>query len=172
MDAVFALDPEYMHIPGEDEIGFRCLAQRSRLADANKDNGVVSMFPPLAEKWLEQVQAQTPWKNFSCRRFRAIEREIRRELGGGAAARSCRDSIAPIKMLRCKFAACPEDNSADGRIQSGKSAFRGVAIGYNHKKLRRSQTMSTAQAVQAPVRLFPYEKWGSALSATGEAISR
>jgi hypothetical protein len=65
VDAVFALDPEYMHIPGEDEIGFRCLAQRSRLADANKDNGVVSMFPPLAEKWLEQVKAQTPWKNFS-----------------------------------------------------------------------------------------------------------
>jgi hypothetical protein len=68
-DAVFALDPEYMHIPGEDEIGFRCLAQRSRLADANKDNGVVSMFPPLAEKWLEQVKAQTPWKNFAAEDF-------------------------------------------------------------------------------------------------------
>jgi hypothetical protein len=64
-DAVFALDPEYMQIPGEDEIGFRCLAQRSRLADSNKDNGVVSMFPPLAEEWLEQVKAQTPWKNLS-----------------------------------------------------------------------------------------------------------
>jgi hypothetical protein len=64
VDAVFALDPEYMQIPGEDEIGFRCRAQRSRLADANKDNGVVSMFPPLAETWWEQVKAQTPWKNF------------------------------------------------------------------------------------------------------------
>ena len=61
VDAVFALDPEYMHIGGEDEIGFRCLAQRSRLADANKDNGVVSMFPPLADTWLEQVTAQSPW---------------------------------------------------------------------------------------------------------------
>jgi hypothetical protein len=64
VDAVFALDPNYMHIPGEDEIGFRCLAQRSRLADAVKDNGVVSMFPPLAEQWWAQVQAQTPWKSF------------------------------------------------------------------------------------------------------------
>jgi hypothetical protein len=64
VDAVFALDPEYMQIPGEDEIGFRCRAQRSRLADANKDNGVVSMFPPLAETWWEQVKAQTPWKKF------------------------------------------------------------------------------------------------------------
>jgi hypothetical protein len=64
-DAVFALDPNYMTIPGEDEIGFRCLAERSRLADAVKDNGVVSMFPPLAEKWWAQVQDQTPWNHFS-----------------------------------------------------------------------------------------------------------
>ncbi len=68
-DAVFALDPEYMHAAGEDEIGFRCLAQRSRLADAVKDNGVVSMFPPLAEEWWAQVEAQTPWKNFQAKDF-------------------------------------------------------------------------------------------------------
>lgn len=60
-DAVFALDPEYMHIAGEDENGFRCRAQRSRLADGVKDNGVVSMFPPLAEAWWAQVKAQSPW---------------------------------------------------------------------------------------------------------------
>jgi hypothetical protein len=64
VNATFALDPEYMEVAGEDEIGFRCLAQRSRLADQVKDNGVVSMFPPLAEEWWTQVQAQTPWKNF------------------------------------------------------------------------------------------------------------
>ena len=63
VDAVFALDPEYMTIPGEDENGFRCRARRSRLADGVKDNGVVSMFPPLAEEWWAQVQAQTPWKS-------------------------------------------------------------------------------------------------------------
>jgi len=64
VDAVFALDPYYMDIRGEDEVGFRCLAERSRLADGVKDNGVVSMFPPLAEEWWTQVQDQTPWKNF------------------------------------------------------------------------------------------------------------
>ena len=69
VNATFALDPEYMDIAGEDEIGFRCLAQRSRLADQVKDNGVVSMFPPLAEEWWAQVQAQTPWKNFSAQDF-------------------------------------------------------------------------------------------------------
>ena len=68
-DAVFALDPDYMHIAGEDEIGFRCLAERSRLADRVKDDGVVSMFPPLAEEWWAQVQAQTPWKRFRTEDF-------------------------------------------------------------------------------------------------------
>lgn len=63
VDAVFALDPGYMNIRGEDEIGFRCMAQRSRLADAVKDNGVVSMFPGLAEEWWTQVRAQSPWKS-------------------------------------------------------------------------------------------------------------
>ena len=68
-DAIFALDPDYMHISGEDVIGFRCLAQRSRLADSVKDGGVVSMFPPVAETWWAQVQAQTPWKSFQTADF-------------------------------------------------------------------------------------------------------
>ena len=68
-DAVFALGPDYMQLPGEDMIGFRCLAQRSRLADSVKDGGVVSMFPPLADEWWSQVQAQTPWKNFQAPEF-------------------------------------------------------------------------------------------------------
>ncbi|MGA8274659.1 MAG: hypothetical protein WB919_24090 [Candidatus Sulfotelmatobacter sp.] len=68
-DAVFALDPNYMNLAGEDEVGFRCLAERSRLADAVKDNGVVSMFPPLADPWWAQVQDQMPWKNFQLADF-------------------------------------------------------------------------------------------------------
>ncbi len=72
-DAVFAIDPEYMHIAGEDEIGFRGLAERSRLADGVKDNGVVSMFPPLAEEWWAQVQAQTPWGNFRSEDFSRLK---------------------------------------------------------------------------------------------------
>jgi hypothetical protein len=73
VNAVFALDPQYMHIAGEDEIGFRCLAQRSRLADAIKDNGVVSMFPPLAEEWWQQVQAQSSWQEFQLEDFAHLE---------------------------------------------------------------------------------------------------
>jgi hypothetical protein len=73
-DAVFAIDPEYMRIVGEDEIGFRCLAQRSRLADWVKDNGAVSMFPSLADEWWNQVQAQTPWKSFHAEDFSRLKK--------------------------------------------------------------------------------------------------
>jgi hypothetical protein len=45
------------------------MAERSRLADDGKDNGVVSMFPPLAEEWWAQVKDQTPWENFQPQDF-------------------------------------------------------------------------------------------------------
>lgn len=64
-DARFAIDPFYMDTSGEDRIGFRALAERSRLADANKDSGAVAMFPPLAEEWWEQLQAQKNWQHFT-----------------------------------------------------------------------------------------------------------
>ena len=73
VDAVFALDPRFMQLPGEDEIGFRCLAQRSRLADDTKDSGAVSMFPPLAEEWWAEMQAQTPWPNFDLQDFERLK---------------------------------------------------------------------------------------------------
>lgn len=72
-DALFALDPLYMQLPGEDSIGFRCLAQRSRLADFVKDSGAVSMFPPLAEEWWTEVLAQTPWKSFRVQDFERLK---------------------------------------------------------------------------------------------------
>jgi len=71
-DAVFALDPNHMSIRGEDEQGFRAIAQRSRLADI-RDSGQVSMFPALADEWLRQVQAQGNWKNFQLQDFRRLQ---------------------------------------------------------------------------------------------------
>jgi hypothetical protein len=63
-DALFALDPYYMEIPGEDHNGFRAVAQRSRLADVIKDSGAVSMFPEMADEWLTQTRDLRNWKNF------------------------------------------------------------------------------------------------------------
>jgi hypothetical protein len=72
-DAIFALDPFYMEIPGEDENGFSAIAQRSMLADAVKDSGAVSMFPSIADEWLAQVQAQSNWKTFQASDFQRLQ---------------------------------------------------------------------------------------------------
>ena len=63
-DAVFALDPNYMNIAGEDANGFRAIAERSRMADYAKDRGVVTMFPALADEWLTQTQSLKNWNQF------------------------------------------------------------------------------------------------------------
>lgn len=75
-DAVFALDPFHMQIPGEDANGFRAIARRSMLADAVKDSGAVTMFPPMAEEWLKQVQSQSGWKKFQAQDFRRLRTEF------------------------------------------------------------------------------------------------
>lgn len=71
-DALFALDPEHMDFPREDEQGFRAIAQRSRLADGVRDAGAVSMFPAMADEWFRQVQAQRGWKDFQAQDFQRL----------------------------------------------------------------------------------------------------
>jgi hypothetical protein len=63
-DAYFALDPDHVEAAGEDQHGFRALAERSMLADNLKDSGAVTMFPKMAEAWKEQTNAQAGWKDF------------------------------------------------------------------------------------------------------------
>jgi hypothetical protein len=74
-DAVFALDPDYMLRPGEDQHGFRALAERSELADNVKDSGAVSLFPQLADQWKRQVQAQSGWENFQLGDFENLAKQ-------------------------------------------------------------------------------------------------
>jgi hypothetical protein len=71
-NAIFALDPDLLILPGEDEQGFRAIAQRSRLADRTSDAGAVSMFPALADEWFRQVQPQNGWKDFQAQDFRRL----------------------------------------------------------------------------------------------------
>ncbi len=63
-DAVFAMNPQYLDLPGADEQGFRDTALRSRIADNVRDSGAVSMFPAMTNEWYRQLQAQQGWKNF------------------------------------------------------------------------------------------------------------
>jgi hypothetical protein len=75
VDALFALDPQHMQLSGEDENGFRARAERSMLADLVKDKGAASMFPPLAVKWLEQVEDQKSWKQFGHADFERLRQK-------------------------------------------------------------------------------------------------
>ena len=74
-NAVFALDPVYIVLPGEDQHGFRAIARRSMLSDYYKDSGVVSVFPRLAEEWQREQQAQQGWKSFDLDDFQRLARE-------------------------------------------------------------------------------------------------
>ncbi|HXN45900.1 MAG TPA: hypothetical protein VN893_04620 [Bryobacteraceae bacterium] len=71
-DAVFALDPRYMLLSGEDLHGFRAIAERSALADRVKDDGAVCLFPRLAGEWEQQVQAQDGWVRFKSADFEEL----------------------------------------------------------------------------------------------------
>jgi hypothetical protein len=75
LDALFALDPGHMGLPGEDENGFRARAERSMLADLVKDKGACSMFPPLSVQWLEQVEDQKNWKQLGKEDFEGLRRK-------------------------------------------------------------------------------------------------
>jgi hypothetical protein len=72
-DAYFALDPDHMELPGEDQHGFRALAERSMLADKIKDSGAVTMFPELADDWVKQTNALEGWPQFQAADFAKLK---------------------------------------------------------------------------------------------------
>jgi len=76
VDSRFALDPQYVELPGEDYHGFRALAERSALADYVKDGGMAARVPPLAPRWLLEVNAQTGWRNFQASDFERLKNEF------------------------------------------------------------------------------------------------
>jgi hypothetical protein len=64
VDSLFAVDPHYEALPGEDHHGFRALAERSVLADYEKDAGMAARVPSLAPRWLKEVNARNGWIHF------------------------------------------------------------------------------------------------------------
>lgn len=71
-DAVFALPPRYLSLPGEDTHGFRALARRSMLADWVKDSGVASVFPQAAQEWAREQELTRGWEQWSAPQFTAL----------------------------------------------------------------------------------------------------
>ena len=75
-DAYFVMDPHYIILPGEDYHGFRGLAERSQMADWEKDPGMVSLFPDVATRWHDEVHAQDGWKNFQMSDFERLKTQF------------------------------------------------------------------------------------------------
>jgi hypothetical protein len=75
VDALFALNPAHMNLPGEDENGFRARAERSMLADLVKDKGACSMFPPLSVQWAEQIADEKNWPHFGKEDFERLRQK-------------------------------------------------------------------------------------------------
>ncbi len=75
-DALFALDPHYMELPGEDYHGVRALAERSALADYDKDAGMAARVPSLAPRWWKEANATTGWTNFQLTDFDRLKRDF------------------------------------------------------------------------------------------------
>jgi hypothetical protein len=76
IDALFAIDPHYMTLPGEDYHGFRALAERSVLADYEKDGGMAARVPQLAPRWVSEVTARNRWRDFQTDDFARLKSEF------------------------------------------------------------------------------------------------
>jgi hypothetical protein len=76
IDAWFALDPHYETLPAEESHGFRALAERSALADYEKDAGMAARVPSLAPRWLKEVTALNGWRSFRPADIARLQREF------------------------------------------------------------------------------------------------
>jgi hypothetical protein len=75
-DAYFAVDPNYTSSPGEDYHCFRPLAERSMLADANKDASTVTKEPELGPAWALQSEARKGWAHFQLADFERLKAQF------------------------------------------------------------------------------------------------
>lgn len=75
-DALFAVDPYYLSLPGEDYHSFRALAERSVLADMVKDRVVAAQVPLLSPTWEKQTDALKGWTSFQPADFARIRHDF------------------------------------------------------------------------------------------------
>jgi len=76
VDTRFAVDPHYETLPHEDYHGFRALAERSVLADYEKDGGMACRVPRLAPRWLKEVTALENWRKFQAADFQRLKNDF------------------------------------------------------------------------------------------------
>ena len=71
-DALFAMNPDVLRLEGENEHGFRGLAERSQLAESAKDRAVARNLPALAWEWRDEVRAQQGIEDFDLTQLAAL----------------------------------------------------------------------------------------------------
>jgi hypothetical protein len=105
-DALFALDAEYFSKPGVDLHGFRAVAERSMLADHQKDGGAASVFPELAERWKRgEFEFNQIGCTFSEDRLQALRTQWR-QLGASGKFNSLDGVVCPYsngQMRVCRI---------------------------------------------------------------------
>ena len=99
VDAYFALDPRYMSTHDEDFHGFRALAERSQMADWDKDPGVALLFPVLVPRWHREVHALDGFDRFTSADFARLHREF----GVGWTVISSETPPPGIDAARCPW---------------------------------------------------------------------
>jgi hypothetical protein len=132
VNAVFAMDADYITRPGEDAQGFRAIAERSALPDYSKDGGEAAITPSLTAAWTAGQTAQSKLSERSdAERMAAL---IPAGAGwvilvrGAATSFACDYTNAEVKVCRL-----PSADSADGVRLSSRS----------HPALQRSQVRAT-----------------------------
>ena len=103
VDSLFAVDPHYEALPGEDFHGFRALAERSVLADYEKDAGMAARVPSLAPRWLKEVSARDNWSHFGP----ADLQHLKNDFGAAWFIFSRRDELFSVEQPDI---VCPYEN--------------------------------------------------------------
>ena len=57
-NAMFALDADYIAMPGENAQNFRAIAERSAPPDYSKDGGATAIAPDLTDEWMDGERLQ------------------------------------------------------------------------------------------------------------------
>jgi len=93
--AVFALDPNYMLLPGGRAPVFAPSPSGACSPNRVKDSGAVSLFPQLASHWKDQVRRKAAGEELSSRGFPEPGRPVPRHLDSHAES-SARRSDLPL----------------------------------------------------------------------------
>jgi len=107
-NALFAMNPAFLALPGENEHGFRGLAERGQLAEAAKDRAVSRNIPGLAWAWRDQVHVQQGIDGFDLRRLEELRKRYgvtwlllwKKAEGSERAALDCPFENATIRVCR------------------------------------------------------------------------